>query len=172
MCKYQPCDELVVQDVPWLRPWTGSSLVLSVSFTCAYSCSPVKRRLVPTLGPGPFPGLLDMWGGGGGLVEYRASLLASHGYATLALGYLAPGELYSSGVEFAYFEVCAEFEVFDFLFLRLLNSQCLQKHDCFSGAASNQTGTLEQIRPEVFVLHSPWQPLGVCLVFVQPRLLC
>lgn len=39
-------------------------------------------------GPGPFPGLLDLWGGGGKLVEYRAALLASHGIASLALDYL------------------------------------------------------------------------------------
>ncbi|XP_072242569.1 peroxisomal succinyl-coenzyme A thioesterase-like [Leuresthes tenuis] len=39
-------------------------------------------------GPGPFPGLLDLWGGGGQLVEYRAALLASHGIASLALDYL------------------------------------------------------------------------------------
>ncbi|MGH0131722.1 UNVERIFIED_CONTAM: hypothetical protein FKN15_010096 [Acipenser sinensis] len=39
-------------------------------------------------GPGPFPGILDLWGGGGGLVEYRSALLASHGYASLALEYL------------------------------------------------------------------------------------
>ncbi|XP_038563013.1 peroxisomal succinyl-coenzyme A thioesterase-like isoform X1 [Micropterus salmoides] len=41
-------------------------------------------------GPGPFPGLLDLWGGGGKLVEYRAALLASHGFASLALDYLTP----------------------------------------------------------------------------------
>ncbi|KAK7891301.1 hypothetical protein WMY93_023264 [Mugilogobius chulae] len=39
-------------------------------------------------GPGPFPAVLDLWGGGGELVEYRASLLASHGLAALALDYL------------------------------------------------------------------------------------
>lgn len=79
---------------------------------CIHLCVQLFQLLtVPTLGPGPFPGLLDMWGGGGGLVEYRASLLASHGYATLALGYLAPGELYSAGVEFSYFEVSAECEL-------------------------------------------------------------
>ncbi|XP_078139150.1 acyl-coenzyme A thioesterase 1-like [Centroberyx gerrardi] len=39
-------------------------------------------------GPGPFPGLLDLWGGGGGLVEYRSALLASRGFASLALDYL------------------------------------------------------------------------------------
>lgn len=40
-------------------------------------------------GPGPFPGLIDLYGTGGGLVEYRASLLASRGFVTLALAYLA-----------------------------------------------------------------------------------
>ncbi|XP_053718293.1 peroxisomal succinyl-coenzyme A thioesterase-like [Synchiropus splendidus] len=43
-------------------------------------------------GPGPFPGLLDMWGGGGGLIEYRAALLASHGYVSFALPYVSPDQ--------------------------------------------------------------------------------
>ncbi|KAI3366606.1 hypothetical protein L3Q82_009293, partial [Scortum barcoo] len=55
-------------------------------------------------GPGPFPGLLDMWGGGGGLVEYRAALLASHGYVSFALKYLDHGEMKSAGLELKYFE--------------------------------------------------------------------
>ncbi|KAA8580354.1 hypothetical protein FQN60_005889 [Etheostoma spectabile] len=54
--------------------------------------------------PGPFPGMLDMWGGGGGLVEYRSALLGSHGYASLALEYFAPGEMKSADTEFNYFE--------------------------------------------------------------------
>lgn len=41
-------------------------------------------------GPGPFPGVLDLWGGGGKLVEYRAALLASHGFAAMALDYITP----------------------------------------------------------------------------------
>ncbi|KAK1888039.1 Peroxisomal succinyl-coenzyme A thioesterase [Dissostichus eleginoides] len=53
---------------------------------------PTEGRLTATLflpsGPGPFPGLLDLWGGGGKLVEYRTALLASHGIASLALDYL------------------------------------------------------------------------------------
>ncbi|XP_030281718.1 acyl-coenzyme A thioesterase 3-like isoform X3 [Sparus aurata] len=57
-------------------------------------------------GPGPFPGLLDLWGGGGQLVEYRASLLASHGIATLALDYLTPKITKQTGkmVDLQYFE--------------------------------------------------------------------
>ncbi|XP_057710709.1 peroxisomal succinyl-coenzyme A thioesterase-like isoform X4 [Corythoichthys intestinalis] len=65
----------------------------------------VRGTLFIPSGPGPFPGLLDMWGGGGGLLEYRSALLASHGYVSLALEYFAPGELASTDLEFQYFEV-------------------------------------------------------------------
>ncbi|XP_070955997.1 acyl-coenzyme A thioesterase 1 isoform X3 [Macaca nemestrina] len=37
--------------------------------------------------PGPFPGIVDLFGTGGGLLEYRASLLAGKGFAVLALAY-------------------------------------------------------------------------------------
>uniref|UniRef100_A0A3Q3EBK6 Acyl-CoA thioesterase 19 n=1 Tax=Labrus bergylta TaxID=56723 RepID=A0A3Q3EBK6_9LABR len=57
-------------------------------------------------GPGPFPALIDLWGGGGQLVESRASLLASHGIAALALDYLTPKITVETGkmVENEYFE--------------------------------------------------------------------
>ncbi|KAI3370575.1 hypothetical protein L3Q82_007144 [Scortum barcoo] len=57
-------------------------------------------------GPGPFPGLLDLWGGGGKLVEYRAALLASHGIASLTLDYLTPKITMETGkiVDNEYFE--------------------------------------------------------------------
>ncbi|KAL2789728.1 acyl-coenzyme A thioesterase 1, partial [Daubentonia madagascariensis] len=37
--------------------------------------------------PGPFPGIVDMFGIGGGLLEYRASLLAGKGFAVMALAF-------------------------------------------------------------------------------------
>ncbi|XP_036168343.1 acyl-coenzyme A thioesterase 1-like isoform X2 [Myotis myotis] len=37
--------------------------------------------------PGPFPGIVDIFGVGGGLPEYRASLLAGKGFAVMALAY-------------------------------------------------------------------------------------
>ncbi|XP_016063651.1 PREDICTED: acyl-coenzyme A thioesterase 1-like [Miniopterus natalensis] len=37
--------------------------------------------------PGPFPGIVDIYGAGGGLPEYRASLLAGKGFAVMALAY-------------------------------------------------------------------------------------
>ncbi|XP_034019156.1 peroxisomal succinyl-coenzyme A thioesterase-like [Thalassophryne amazonica] len=56
-------------------------------------------------GPGPFPGLLDLSGGGGVLVEYRAALLASHGFVTLALDYFTSSVLTKlPDVEFSYLE--------------------------------------------------------------------
>ncbi|XP_012596914.3 acyl-coenzyme A thioesterase 1 [Microcebus murinus] len=36
---------------------------------------------------GPFPGIVDIFGVGGGLLEYRASLLAGKGFAVMALAY-------------------------------------------------------------------------------------
>ncbi|KAF7208472.1 bile acid-CoA:amino acid N-acyltransferase isoform X2 [Nothobranchius furzeri] len=44
-------------------------------------------------GPGPFPAMLDLWGMGGGLQEYRASLLASKGFASLSLAYIGHKDL-------------------------------------------------------------------------------
>uniref|UniRef100_UPI0037E8329C peroxisomal succinyl-coenzyme A thioesterase-like n=1 Tax=Semicossyphus pulcher TaxID=241346 RepID=UPI0037E8329C len=57
-------------------------------------------------GLGLFPGLLDLWGGGGQLVEYRAALLASHGIASLTLDYLTPNITMETGkmVDDQYFE--------------------------------------------------------------------
>ncbi|XP_041615504.1 acyl-coenzyme A thioesterase 2, mitochondrial-like isoform X4 [Vulpes lagopus] len=37
--------------------------------------------------PGPFPGIVDIYGVGSGLLEYRASLLAGKGFAVMALAY-------------------------------------------------------------------------------------
>uniref|UniRef100_A0A8D1YUJ5 Acyl-coenzyme A thioesterase 4 n=2 Tax=Sus scrofa TaxID=9823 RepID=A0A8D1YUJ5_PIG len=47
----------------------------------------VRATLFLPPGLGPFPGIIDIFGMGGGLLEYRASLLAGHGFATLALAY-------------------------------------------------------------------------------------
>ncbi|XP_040831540.1 peroxisomal succinyl-coenzyme A thioesterase-like [Ochotona curzoniae] len=47
----------------------------------------VRATLFLPPGPGPFPGVIDIFGVGGGLMEYRASLLAGHGFATMALAF-------------------------------------------------------------------------------------
>ncbi|XP_068449755.1 bile acid-CoA:amino acid N-acyltransferase-like [Clinocottus analis] len=47
-------------------------------------------------GPGPFPAMMDLWGMGGGLVEYRSALFASKGYASFSLAYFAHKDLSGS----------------------------------------------------------------------------
>ncbi|XP_003505192.1 acyl-coenzyme A thioesterase 1 [Cricetulus griseus] len=60
--------------------WAPSSLSPAL-FTGPLEVSgPWKRN-------GPFPGIIDLFGGGGGLPEYRASLLAGKGFAVMALAY-------------------------------------------------------------------------------------
>ncbi|XP_063864232.1 acyl-coenzyme A thioesterase 1-like isoform X4 [Scylla paramamosain] len=62
-------------------------------------------------GDGPFPGVVDMFGSAGGLLEYRSAQLASRGIASLALAFFAYDDLPKSLEEFnmAYFEEAVEF---------------------------------------------------------------
>ncbi|HEV3311895.1 MAG TPA: acyl-CoA thioester hydrolase/BAAT C-terminal domain-containing protein [Chloroflexota bacterium] len=72
-------------------------LVGSASLERLFVADGVKREdvrsdgLVGTLfipaGQGPFPGMLVFTGSGGGIEEWRAALLASHGYTAFALAY-------------------------------------------------------------------------------------
>ncbi|XP_043943238.1 peroxisomal succinyl-coenzyme A thioesterase-like [Protopterus annectens] len=63
-------------------------------------------------GQGPFPAVLDIWGGGGPL-ELRAALLACHGFVSLSLAYIfhsdLPGPMGSVSVGFDYFEKAFNF---------------------------------------------------------------
>ncbi|KAF6735730.1 Acyl-coenzyme A thioesterase 2, mitochondrial [Oryzias melastigma] len=88
-----------------------------------YMSPGVKRQeirqngLVGTLfippGPGPFPAMLDMWGMGGGLPEYRSSLFASRGYASFCLAYVGhkdlPGPSNTVNVGDSYFKAAFQF---------------------------------------------------------------
>ncbi|XP_071414386.1 acyl-coenzyme A thioesterase 5-like [Pithys albifrons albifrons] len=47
----------------------------------------IRATLFLPPGEDTFPGIIDIHGLGGGLFEHRASLLANHGFATLALAY-------------------------------------------------------------------------------------
>ena len=62
------------------------------------------------LGDGPFPGMIDIFGGAGGIIELRAALLASHGFAALALPYFNYDDLpkmkdLGFSLDLEYFEV-------------------------------------------------------------------
>ncbi|XP_044928546.1 acyl-coenzyme A thioesterase 6 [Mustela putorius furo] len=62
-------------------------------------------------GAGPFPGIIDLFGSGGGLCEYRASLLAGHGFAVLALAYFRFEDLPENleALHLEYFEEAVNF---------------------------------------------------------------
>ncbi|KAM3918773.1 acyl-coenzyme A thioesterase 1-like [Leptodactylus fuscus] len=66
----------------------------------------VRGSLFLPPGPGPFPGVIEVQGTGGGLLEYKASLLANRGFATLALAYYNYEDLPKDMKEFRleYFE--------------------------------------------------------------------
>lgn len=70
---------------------------------------PKRSPCLPT-GPGPFPGVIDLFGGAGGLIEFRAGLLASRGFAVLALAFFAYDDLprVLAQLDLEYFEEAAE----------------------------------------------------------------
>ena len=72
----------------------------------------LRGSLYVPSGKGPYRAILDIYGGGGGLQEIRASLLASHNYVTFAIAYYSYDDLpkSSDGIELEYF-----LEAIDFL---------------------------------------------------------
>ncbi|PFX24429.1 bile acid-CoA:amino acid N-acyltransferase-like [Stylophora pistillata] len=102
---------------------SSSKPLSSKTFEKGYMVNGVKRipvkegRIRGTLflppGDGPFPGVIDLFGGERGLVEYKASLLASHGFATLALAYIGYEDqpLSPSSINLDYFEDAANWLV-------------------------------------------------------------
>ncbi|NXP75071.1 ACOT1 thioesterase, partial [Ramphastos sulfuratus] len=66
----------------------------------------IRATLFLPPGNGPFPGIIDLYGIGGGLPEYRACLLANYGFAVLALAYYSYEDLPKEMKEFhlEYFE--------------------------------------------------------------------
>ncbi|XP_054246373.1 acyl-coenzyme A amino acid N-acyltransferase 2-like [Indicator indicator] len=70
----------------------------------------VRGALFLPPGAGPFPGVIDLFGGAGGLIEFRAGLLASRGFAVLALAFFAYDDLprTMAQLDLSYFEEAAE----------------------------------------------------------------
>ncbi|XP_040983286.1 acyl-coenzyme A thioesterase 1-like [Aquila chrysaetos chrysaetos] len=66
----------------------------------------IRATLFLPPGSGPFPGIIDLYGTGGGLPEYRACLLANYGFAVLALAFYGYEDLPKDMKEFhlEYFE--------------------------------------------------------------------
>ncbi|XP_066285304.1 acyl-coenzyme A amino acid N-acyltransferase 1-like [Branchiostoma lanceolatum] len=70
----------------------------------------VRGTLFLPPGDGLFAGVIDMYGSAGGLAEYRAALLASRGFAALALAVFAYDDLTSDlfSIDLDYFEEATE----------------------------------------------------------------
>ncbi|XP_050702390.1 acyl-coenzyme A thioesterase 1-like isoform X1 [Eriocheir sinensis] len=71
----------------------------------------VRGSLFLPPGDGPFPGVIDLFGTAGGLLEYRSAQLASRGIASFAVGYFGYEDLPKSLEEFNifYFEEAVQF---------------------------------------------------------------
>ncbi|KAF5917746.1 hypothetical protein HPG69_013583 [Diceros bicornis minor] len=95
-------DSVCLQDSVTLQPRARQTLQRWFSV-------PEVQRVQIREGEGPFPGIIDLFGGIGGLVEFRASLLAARGFAMMALAYFAYEDLPSQlqEVDLDYFEEAA-----------------------------------------------------------------
>ncbi|XP_068203081.1 acyl-coenzyme A thioesterase 1-like [Palaemon carinicauda] len=71
----------------------------------------VRGSLFLPPGDGPFPGIVDMFGTAGGLLEFRSAQLACRGFASLALAFFNYEDLPKVVEEFdiAYFEEAVEY---------------------------------------------------------------
>ncbi|XP_058528776.1 bile acid-CoA:amino acid N-acyltransferase [Ochotona princeps] len=71
----------------------------------------IRATLFVPPGDGQLPGVIDMYGGTGGLLESRASLLASHGFVCLALAHCGFEDLPAQPdkIDLEYFEEAANF---------------------------------------------------------------
>ncbi|KAH9494496.1 hypothetical protein Btru_020152 [Bulinus truncatus] len=84
-------------------PWCDATSCLASCQLQRYYAAPGVQRfpleenglhgtLLTPSGDGPFPAIINVFGLGGGILEFRSALLASHGFASLAIGYVGlPG---------------------------------------------------------------------------------
>ncbi|EDO34825.1 predicted protein [Nematostella vectensis] len=69
----------------------------------------IRGTLFVPQGNGPFPAIMDMFGTAGGLIEFKAALLASHGFLAFALAYFDYDDLPKvvTEIKLEYFEEAA-----------------------------------------------------------------
>ncbi|XP_064095107.1 acyl-coenzyme A thioesterase 5-like isoform X2 [Macrobrachium nipponense] len=92
----------------------------------------VRGTLFLPGGKGPYPGVLDMFGAVGGLLEFRSALLASRGIASLALAYFGFEDLPKSTEHF-------ELDYFEEAINVLLSQENVVKDRCGIVAVSKST---------------------------------
>lgn len=79
-------------------------------------------------GPGPFPGVIDMFGSGGRLFEHRAALLASRGFCVFALPLFAYEDLPNSlpDVSLDYL-IVGLYKIYERYIIRFFKAAAIQK---------------------------------------------
>ena len=92
----------------------GFKLLQYIEYLCVLIMwCPILTLSLP--GKGPFPGVIDMFGMAGGLFEYKAALLASHGFAAMALAYFGYEDLPRAYIyELEYFEVKGKLKLYQY----------------------------------------------------------
>ena len=129
----------------------------------------LRGTLFVPKGEGPFHAVLDIYGGGGGLYETRASLLASHRYVTLALAFYAFDDLPTElNTDLEYF-----LEAIDFL----LSLPFVQKSGvgilslCFGGSLAMHIATIcPKVKALVNVCGSSYLTTGFTVTYKGVRL--
>ncbi|XP_033102496.1 acyl-coenzyme A amino acid N-acyltransferase 2-like isoform X3 [Anneissia japonica] len=73
----------------------------------------IRGTLFKPKGDGPFPGIIDMFGTAGGIMEFRAALFSSYGFACLSLPFFGYEDLTKNPVEvdMVYFEEAVDWLV-------------------------------------------------------------
>ncbi|XP_072031318.1 acyl-coenzyme A amino acid N-acyltransferase 2-like [Amphiura filiformis] len=71
----------------------------------------IRGVLFKPKGPGPFPGVIDLFGAAGGCIQIRAALLASHGFAAFALAFFGYEDLPKAAwnLDCEYFEEAVDY---------------------------------------------------------------
>ncbi|XP_071963419.1 bile acid-CoA:amino acid N-acyltransferase-like [Antedon mediterranea] len=112
----------------------------------------IRGTLFKPKGKGPFPGIIDLFGASGGVTEFRSSLFATHGFASLALAYFAYEDLVTDikQVDMVYFEEAVDW---------MLNNQFVM--DSGIGIIGVSTGA--QIVVKLSIICGPKIKACVCI---------
>lgn len=91
--------------------WVISTVSSLINIIILQLCLLTYLRPCLLSGDGPFPGVIDLFGSAGGLLEYRSAQLASRGIASFALAFFAYDDLPKTLGEFhiSYFEEAVQF---------------------------------------------------------------
>ena len=106
-CIVSKTNERVLSDIIPLNITSSFTIGVYIGFPTRQPDPFWRTLLYFNSGPGPFPGIIDMFGHAGGLMDFRAALFASHGFAAFSLPFYAFEDLTPSleNIELEYCDV-------------------------------------------------------------------